>query len=186
MRDLTISSGMSAKKQLPPRQSTIVPAGRMLTVSKLRAKDVPDMDRGARNKANISDPYLIFALLDAEGNKVDEGRMPHIENARNPRWKETIRLFFPDNDHSKSSKTPPLTMLITLMDRNRKKADERIGEVSCEIKAGSGKVKIEVPSVCVSSLRPFVFFHYEAMPQMHFEHDEWARVMGEDSSDESD
>ena len=117
------------------RNAEIVPAGRMVTLTRVRAKDIPDTDRGGSD-ANISDPYLTFALVNASGEKMDETRTPHIENTRSPRWlDDTYRLFFPD-DEAKTTKTAPASLLITLMDKNKKKADEFIGEVVVSLNVG--------------------------------------------------
>ena len=178
-------------KRKKSKNSEIVAAGRMLTLTRLRARDVPDMDtKGGDN--NISDPYLIFNVLDGkDGGKVDEGRTPHIENARHPKWEETVRLFVPDAE-AKSTKTANVELLITLMDKNKKKEDQLIGDVKVSLPVGSGKKRVEVPSRSVSSLRPFVFFRYDATPQMYFEQVEWNRVGAEakeskgDSTDDED
>ena len=133
------------------RQSEIVPAGRLITLRHIHAKDVPDVDlRGG--KKNISDPYLKFAVLNEQGSKEDEQRLPHIENSRNPQWKEHVRLFFPNNE-AQSKKTPDVRLHITLLDNNNKKADTLIGDVEVKIPAGQGKIKIEIPSRSPSSWR---------------------------------
>ena len=44
---------------------------------------------------------------------------------------------------------------------------------------GVGKVKVEVPSRCVSMSRPFVHFHFEVAPEMFYENMEWVRVEAE-------
>ena len=157
----------------------------MVTLTRLRAKDVPDMDRGG-SKNNVSDPYLSFAVLDEHGEVVDEARTPHQENMRNPKWEESLRLFLPDNDAAKTGRTAPVPVLLTLMDRNKKKADALIGELLVKLTVGSGKVKVEVPSRSVSSFRSFVHFRYEVVPQMYFEQVEYVRVVGEAESDDDD
>ena len=67
------------------------------------------------------------------------------------------------------------------MDKNKKKADEFIGEVVVSLNVGSGRKKVEVPSRCVSSLRPFVFFRYDVTPQMFFEQVEYVRVTADEA-----
>jgi len=167
------------------RQSRVVPAGRMVTLSRMRCKDVPDVDlRGGPE--NISDPYLILAVLDGHGVTMDEARTAHINNVRHPRWRETCRLFIPDDAQPSSSKTAPIRLHVTLMDYNAKKPDVFIGEVTIPLEVGEGRVKAEVISRCVSPLRPHVYFHYEATPQMWFEEVEWARVMAEGVDDDDD
>ena len=47
---------------------------------------------------------------------------------------------------------------------------------------GSGRIKVEVPSRSVSSLRPFVYFRYELTAQMYFEQVEWLRVTVEEQA----
>ena len=166
------------------RKSEIVPAGRMVTFSSLRARDVPDVDlRGSAT--NISDPYLILAAIDDNGEMRDQTKTSHIENSRHPSWKETLRLFMPDQE-AKTPKTKPFKVLITLMDRNAKKADVLIGDVQVALKVGSGKVKIEIPSRSPSSMRPFVYFRYEATPQMYFEEVEYVRVAAETNNEGDD
>ena len=167
--------GLEAKiKRKKVRNAEIGPAGRMLTLSRLRARDVPDMDRGGSGN-NISDPYLKFTALDAKGDAVDDARTPHLENARHCKWDETLRLFYPDDD-AKSTRTKTYKVLVTLMDRNKKKADELIGELKMELKCGTGRIKVELPSRSVSSMRPYVYFKYHATPQMFYERVEWVRV----------
>ena len=48
-----------------------------------------------------------------------------------------------------------------------------------ELQAGSGKLKVEIASRSVSSLRPFAFMRYELTPQMYFEETEYVRVVAE-------
>lgn len=115
-------------------------------------------------------------MRDARGVQVDEVRTPHVTNVRHAQWNMTLRLFLRDEDIS-SSRTAPVVLVCSLMDKNNKKADYLIGDVKLELHAGSGKVKVEVPSRCVSSCRPHIFFHYEVTPQMFFEHVEWTRVV---------
>ena len=54
--------GKGKRRAKVTRNSEIVPAGRMVTISCLRCKDVPDMDRKGGDK-NISDPYVIAAVV---------------------------------------------------------------------------------------------------------------------------
>ena len=157
------------------RNSEVTPAGRLVLISRMRAKDVPDVDlRGGEN--NISDPYLVFALLGDKdkGDIVDEARTPHIENSRNPRWKETLRLFAPDEDAP--AKTKAVRVRISIWDNNNKRADVFIGDVDVKLPVGAGRIRIEVPSRCPSPLRPFIFFNYTVLPQMFFEQVEFSRV----------
>ena len=175
----------SARNGSPKRQrnSEIVPAGRMVTFSQLRAKDVPDMDM--RGKAdNISDPYLLLQAIDEKGNFCDEARTSWLKDVRSPHWKETLRLFVPDQDVA-GQKTRPFNLQITLMDHN-KKTDTLIGDVKIALKVGAGKVKIEIPSRSPSPMRPFVYFKYEATPQMYFEQVEFVRVAQEESINDGD
>ena len=131
------------------RQSNIVPSGRMLTLTRVRAKDVPDMDRGGSD-ANISDPYLIFDLRDAHGETVDATRTPHVDNARHPKWlDQTWRLFIPDNDAPRSGHTGPVGLHITLMDFNKKKAHGLIGEVTVSLEVSSqGLLACHIIAAC--------------------------------------
>ena len=69
--------------------------------------------------------------------------------------------------------------MITLMDKNKKKDDMLIGDVLVRLPVGRGKVKMEIPSRSVSSLKPFVYFRYETTAQMFFEQEEYARVAAE-------
>ena len=66
--------------------------------------------------------------------------------------------------------------MITLMDKNKKKADELVGDVTIKLPVGRGKIRMEIPSRSVSSMRPFVFFRYETTAQMFFEQVEYSRV----------
>ena len=160
------------------RTSEIVPAGRMVTLTRLRATDVPDVDRKG-GASNVADPYLILNVLSASGAKLDEARTEHLDNQTHPRWSETVRLFVPDDDLGGKSKTPPVKLLVTLMDYNKKTDDVLIGDVPVSLPVGAGKIKVEVPSRSVSMARPHVYFRYEATPQMYFEQVEWVRVAAE-------
>ena len=163
------------------RTSEIVPAGRLVTLTRIRATDVPDVDLRGGEK-NVSDPYITFHLLDASGARVDEGKTDHLENQRHPKWMDTtVRLFMPDHEPPKG-KTPPLKLLVTLMDWNKKSDHKIIGEVEVPLPVGAGKVKVEVPSRCVSMSRPFVYLQYDAAPQMFFEQVEWVRVEAENAA----
>ena len=114
---------------------------------------------------------------ESNGVRLDEARTPHIENARHPKWDETLRLFCPDDDVKQgNTKTSPVSVMITLMDKNKKKADELIGDVTIKLPVGRGKIRMEIPSRSVSSMRPFVFFRYETTAQMFFEQVEYSRV----------
>ena len=129
---------------------------------------------------------MIFNVLEGGGlkmgtgaTKLDEARTAHQDNQTHPRWGETIRLFKPDNDLGGKSQTAPIKLLVTLMDYNKKSDDSLIGEVMVTLPVGSGKIKAEVPSRCVSSSRPHVYFRYDASVQMFFEKSEWVRVAAE-------
>ena len=116
-------------------------------------------------------------MLDSSGKtKVDEARTEHLDNQRHPRWNETLRLFKPDDNLGGKSKTEPVKLMITLMDWNKKSEHVVIGEVSVSLPPGAGRIKVEVPSRCVSMARPHVYFRYDATPQMFFEKVEWVRV----------
>ena len=47
-----------------------------------------------------------------------------------------------------------------------KKAHTLIGDVKVTLAMGTGKKRLELASRSPSSLRPFVFFRYDATPQM--------------------
>ena len=165
------------------RHSEIVPAGCLITFSRLRAKEVPDMDIRARSQVHRrADPYLIIHALDASGAPVDEVRTSHIDNTRNPMWRDTLRLFVPEDNVSAGSLTPSTHVLLTLMDKNKKKADAMIGEVKVDLSAGSGEISIEVPSRHPSSMKPHVFFSFEASPQMFYEQEECNRVAAKEGA----
>lgn len=116
--------GGRRRRKKKAKTSEVVPAGRLVTLTRMRCKDVPDMDRKGGDK-NISDPYIIASIMTSDkhdGEKLDEARTPHIENARHPRWEETLRLFSPDDEVKQgSTKTSPVYVQITLMDKNKKK-----------------------------------------------------------------
>ena len=151
--------------------SQIVPAGRLLTITRLKVKDVPDVDmRGG--KKNLSDPYLVLTAISNGGKSVDETRTSHVENVYRAAWTETFRLFFPDDDDLERSQTK---IQISLMDKNKKKADVLIGDATVLLKNGSGRMRVEIASRCVSAARPFVSFHYEAPPEMYFEVADWIK-----------
>ena len=61
-------------------------------------------------------------------------------------------------------------------DWNKKKEHALIGDVTVQLNVGTGRMKVEVPSRSVSSLRPFVHFRYTVTAQMHYEQVEWVRV----------
>ena len=42
-------------------------------MTKIRAQDVPDVDKKG-SAENVSDPYLVFRVLDGSGQLVDEAR----------------------------------------------------------------------------------------------------------------
>ena len=113
-----------------------------------------------------------------------------VNNVRSAQWKNVFRIFFPDDEaNTKSSKTAPVPLMVTLMDYNKKTADVLIGEVEVSLQAGSGRVKVEIPSRCVSSCRPMVYFQYTATAQMYFEKTEWVRTVameGDEAEDESE
>jgi len=182
-RELTTSHG--TKKS---HSSQIVPAGRLLTITQLKVKDVPDVDLKGGDK-NLSDPYLVLTAISNGGEPVDETRTSHVENVYRAAWTETFRLFFPDDDVVQRSETK---LQITLMDKNKKKADILIGDVTVLLKNGSGRMRVEIPSRCVSAARPFVSFHYDAPPEMYFEVVDWINetdLVGGDaavSEDDSD
>ena len=116
--------------------------------------------------------------------------IPDVNNVRSAQWKNVFRIFFPDDEaNTKSSKTAPVPLMVTLMDYNKKTADVLIGEVEVSLQAGSGRVKVEIPSRCVSSCRPMVYFQYTATAQMYFEKTEWVRTVameGDEAEDESE
>ena len=157
------------------RQVETVPAGQLLTLRRLRVWDVPDVDLRGK-EGNVSDPYLILSALDdAHEHVVDETRTPHVDNVRKHEWEGSYRLFLPD-DEAASARSKPIGLRITLMDRNAKKADQLIGDVTIQLTPGAGRRKVEIPSRSVSPLRPFVAFRYEAPPRMFYEHVEWGRL----------
>lgn len=65
-----------------------------------------------------------FTLLNEQGAKLDEQRLPHKENCRHPRWDEHVRLFYPDNETQGGTATAPVRMQISLWDNNNKTADK--------------------------------------------------------------
>jgi len=75
-----VSQKVFQTQTMETRSSEIVPAGRMLTLSKMRCKDVPNVDRGGGSR-NLSDPYLICALVSDQGEILDEARTAHQNNA---------------------------------------------------------------------------------------------------------
>ena len=100
----------------------------------------------------------------------------HQDNQRHPRWTETVRLFTSDDNVAGKGKTQPVKLSISLLDYNKKAEDTLIGEVTVQLQPGAGRTKVEVPSRCVSMARPFVYFRYDATPQMFYEQAEWVRV----------
>ena len=113
---------------------------------------------------------------------MSEAKTEHLDNQRHPKWLDTtVHLFMPDHEPPKG-KTPPLKLLVTLMDWNKKSDHKIIGEVEVPLPVGAGKVKVEVPSRCVSMSRPFVYLQYDAAPQMFFEQVEWVRVEAENAA----
>ena len=124
--------------------------------------------RVAGSDKNISDPYLVCALLNDKGEIMDETRTTHIKDTRHPRWKETLRLFAPSNDLGGSA-TCPANVRFTVYDYNKKKEDTFIAEATVPLKVGASYQKVELISRCVSPLRPILHFKYEATPQMFFE-----------------
>ena len=73
-------------------------------------------------------------------------------------------------------------MMVRLWDHDKGgvATDDMIGEAQVVIKAGKGKVKLEIPSQYAMCTRPHVYFHYRATPQMFFEQVEYVRVSGEE------
>ena len=141
-------------------------AGRLLTVSDMQAKDLPDTDiRGSAK--NIADPYLIVQILDDEGQPVSEGRTETVMNVRKCNWTSTIDLFCNDQDREDTRPMPPVTAKFILMDWNKKKSHYVIGDATLEL-VGNGTKTIEIPSRHVSSCRPFIRFMYEVSPQMYY------------------
>ena len=96
-----------------------VPAGRLLTVRSIRARNVPDMD--LLPESGESDPYVKLALLDVHGRIVDELVTPYKRNERNPVWTETYHLYAP---HGASA---PLSLHVKLVDKDWKQSDSEIG-----------------------------------------------------------
>lgn len=132
-----------------------------------------------------------MALLDVEGSTIDEARTPHIENAKHPKWEETLRLFLPD-DEAPTGATQSVPIRLAVWDWNRKKAHEFIADAKVDLAAGSGKIKVELASRAVSGDRPVCYLRYELTPQMFFEEVEYVRVSTqavvstEDDSDTDD
>jgi len=80
-------------------------------------------------------------------------------------------------DQAESSRTPPLTLQIALMDKNMKKEDVYIGAVTTRLQVGLGKTRVEIKSELPSS-RPsdppiLIYFRYEATPRMFYDYAEW-------------
>ena len=141
-----------------------VPAGRMLTLTRIRATDIPSMDRAGRKGAE-ADPYVSVCQLGPNGEVIDEARTSHFDNVRNARFRETLRLFIPEDDEVVSG-----ALQVRLMDYDKNTEHDLIGEVSIALPVGkAGKIKVEVPTSNVSSLRPHVSFRYESTPRMFFE-----------------
>jgi hypothetical protein len=62
-----LEAGKKAKRS---KQSEIVPAGRMVTLTRLRAKDVPDMDRKGK-ASNTSGMHAVARTRDYSGCEGD-------------------------------------------------------------------------------------------------------------------
>lgn len=54
-----------------------------------------------------------------------------------------------------------------------------------KLPAGKGKIKMEVPSRSVSSMKPFVFFSYDVTAQMFFEQAEFSRMSAEQDANDA-
>ena len=163
---ITTSSAIDAGRAARKKARTLegVPAGRMLTLTRIRATDIPSMDRPGRKGAE-ADPYVSVAQLGPNGEVIDEARTSHFDNVRNAKFRETLRLFIPEDDDVVSG-----ALHVRLMDYDKTTEHDVIGEVNIALPVGkSGKIKIEVPTSNVSSLRPHVAFRYESTPRMFFE-----------------
>ena len=156
----------------------LMPAGRMVIVRGMQAKDLPDTDLKGSEK-NICDPYLIVQLLDDEGLPVSEGQTEYFSNVRKCAWKTTLKLFCDDQGRVNKRHIPPVTAKFILMDWNKKKAHYLIGDITLELKGDKGTKTIEIPSRSASSCRPFIRFSYEISPQMYFETREFMSYSGQ-------
>jgi len=172
---LMVGKGKGKKKRA--KETEVVPAGRVVTIKNCKTRNLPDTDLRGTEK-NIADPYLIFSLLDANGTKIDEAKTTHRDNVRKCHWHgEVLKLFANDNkDGSPTDVSHPVSVLVQLMDYNKKSADYLIGELTMTLKVGKGRKVTEVPSRCVSSARPYIYFEYEVTPNLFFEQTEIVRV----------
>jgi len=180
---LQSASALGSGQDKFARHGVVVPAGRMLTLSRIRARDVPNVDRRSLKANDLSDPYIIFSLLGEGGEQLDEVRTNHQNDQRNPDWLDvSLRLFVPnDKAAGPDEPTAPAQLRITLMDFNRRKKDVCIGVGEVSISVGNSKLKVEIEShVGCGALRPYIIFRCEATPQLFYEQVEWKRVVEED------
>jgi len=109
--------------------------------------NVPALDvaSGKGAKTSYGDPYLILTAFDSTGVAVDTVSTSYGMNVLHHQWDETFRLFCIE-DQAESSRTPPLTLQIALMDKNMKKEDVYIGAVTTRLQVGLGKTRVEIKS----------------------------------------
>ena len=102
-----------------------------MSFTSLHANNVPARDEQNTvpdEKDTPSDPYIRIALLDDDGEVVDDERTKFVHNEYNPTWKETLTMPVP------ARITYPPRILIELWDKDWLQDDELIG---------SAKVRLE-------------------------------------------
>jgi len=154
----------------------VQPAGRVVTISRLRAVDIPDVEelaqmqspgkKGGHVKKDVSDPYCVIALVEKRTGLVhDQVTTPYIRNSNQPAWTGMYRLMAP---HAASL---PLTLSVAVWDKDWKSGDDLIGDATIELDRREGKgAKVLKKSGAVGQYvraRPTVLFEYAWKETFH-------------------
>ncbi len=132
--------------EMAARLANRVPAGRILKVRGIAAYNVPDLDD--RRGSQVSDPYVCFTLLDADGNWIDATTTTHKRNSHNPSWSEQHMLMMPHD------MAMPASLVVTLWDKDWHQADTVIAKGRLELRAAKGHVLQELPHSSQKPITP--------------------------------
>jgi len=170
------------------------PVGRLLTLTQIRAENVPAADvatkpegrrrpsvmpqaEGKRRSVvadsgvDSSDPFLKAAIVgSAEQGAVvlDQLVTSHVPDCRDPKWDERLRLIVPYKPGDDMDALPNLRL--GLWDKDYKNADDLLCEATIVLPAGRGELHHTFEHVAegkVDGDMPSVHLHYDLTPLMY-------------------
>jgi len=180
----------------PRKLFEYTPVGRMVCLRNMSATNIPKVEALSGKKAgSIPHPYLVCALLDETGDKIDEHKTGHFKSVCSCQWVgEVIRVFTRPGSTNQADavrRSPPISVQISLMGWNRKSDHVLIAKWDVSLKRTKGKQTLDIPpsseSSSNSSERAFITFEYEVTPQMLLkQEEEQGSTQGKDPEDTDD